>query len=266
MSTVRLRRLQADSDKLHEYVRRHPRVRLIQQEGNPPEKYQLEYRIKSLRMVHGELQPVESHIVEVALPRNYPRTPPQCRMLSPVFHPNIAPHAICVGDHWGAGESLESIVIRIGEMLAYQSYNVKSPLNGEAARWVEENKHQLPLDPVSLLPEEEPHANGSVSATAESPALTRPAIAPPESNSLAANAARVDDHPTSPPAASEPPANSAVAPHPEPAPPRTDASAGAMSPPQIRVACFVCGAKYQVSEATRGRKVRCTKCGHVFVC
>jgi predicted Zn finger-like uncharacterized protein len=76
-------------------------------------------------------------------------------MLSPVFHPNIAPHAICVGDHWGAGESLESLIIRIGEMLAYQSYNVKSPLNGEAARWVEENKHRVPLDPVSLLPEED---------------------------------------------------------------------------------------------------------------
>ena len=85
---------------------------------------------------------------------NYPRTPPQCRMLSPVFHPNIAPHAICVGDHWSAGESLESIVTRIGEMLAYQSYNVKSPLNGEAARWVEENKHRVPLDPVSLLVED----------------------------------------------------------------------------------------------------------------
>ena len=40
-------------------------------------------------------------------------------------------------------------------MLAYQSYNVKSPLNGEAARWVEKNKDRFPLDPVSLLPEDE---------------------------------------------------------------------------------------------------------------
>ena len=67
-------------------------------------------------------------------------------------------HAICVGDHWSAGESLESIAIRIGEMLAYQVYNVKSPLNGEAARWVEEHEDELPLDQVSMLaedPEEE---------------------------------------------------------------------------------------------------------------
>jgi predicted Zn finger-like uncharacterized protein len=171
MSTVRLRRLKADSEKLQDYVRRHPRVRLVQMDGDPPERYQLEFRINSLRMVGSELQPVQSHLVEVTLPRNYPRTPPQCRMLSPVFHPNIAPHAICVGDHWGAGESLESIIIRIGEMLAYQSYNVKSPLNGEAARWVEENKHRVPLDRVSLLPEEEQrsHASGGLRTPSQPP-------------------------------------------------------------------------------------------------
>ena len=45
---------------------------------------------------------------------------------------------------------------RIGEMIAYQSYNIKSPLNGEAARWVTENQEQLPLDPVSLLVEDRP--------------------------------------------------------------------------------------------------------------
>ncbi len=31
-------------------------------------------------------------------------------------------------------------------MLAYQSYNVKSPLNGQVAAWVEMNAHRLPLD------------------------------------------------------------------------------------------------------------------------
>ena len=154
MSTVRLRRLAADFAKLEDYVRRHPRVRLVQHDGDPPEQYQLEYRIRSLRQVDGELQETKSHLVEISLPRHYPRTPPQCRMLSPVFHPNIAPHAICVGDHWSAGESLQAIVTRIGEMLAYQSYNVKSPLNGEAARWAEENEDRLPLDTVGLLAED----------------------------------------------------------------------------------------------------------------
>src|SRR5205814_5380413 len=136
------------------YAKRHPRVQLIQTEGDPPERYQLEYRINSLRQTDDDLIEVKSHLVEIALPRNYPRTPPQCRMLTPVFHPNIAPHAICIGDHWSPGEPLASIVARIGELIAYQSYNTKSPLNGEAARWADQNLDRLPLDPVSLLPDE----------------------------------------------------------------------------------------------------------------
>ncbi len=244
MSTVRLRRLQADHDKLRHYVRRHPRVRLIQSDGDPPERYQLEYRINSLRMVGTDLQEIQTHVVEVALPRNYPRTPPQCRMLSPVFHPNIAPHAICVGDHWGAGESLESIVIRIGEMLAYQSYNVKSPLNGEAARWVEQNKHRIPLDPVSLLPEDD---------SSPAPAPVSHATAPPNLAARPTAPAPTNGAPHSPQSTSQPAASSAVA----------GISGGA--PAQIVVKCPSCEVAYRVSAQLAGRAVRC-KCGQSFRC
>jgi len=154
MSMVRLRRLQADFDKLREYVNRHPRLQLIQAEGTPPERYQVEYRIRGLRQKDDELVVVKSHTVEISLPLSYPKLPPQCRMLTPIFHPNIAPHAICIGDHWSPGEPLWSIVARIGELIAYQSYNTKSPLNGEAARWVEEHIDEVPLDPVSMMPED----------------------------------------------------------------------------------------------------------------
>ena len=124
---------------------------MIQAQGTPPERYQLEFQIKGLREVDEQLQTVANHIVEISLPLSYPRLPPQCRMLTPVFHPNIAPHAICIGDHWSAGEPLWSMVARIGEMIAYQSYNTKSPLNGEAARWVEEHLDQLPLDRTNFI-------------------------------------------------------------------------------------------------------------------
>jgi len=248
MSTVRLRRLTADFMKLQDYVRKHPRVRLIQVEGDPPERYQLEFRINSLRMVGRELQQVQSHLVEIALPLNYPRTPPQCRMLSPVFHPNIAPHAICVGDHWGAGESLESIVIRIGEMLAYQSYNVKSPLNGEAARWVELNKHLIPLDPVSLLPEDEQRSavsaqpfNGSVAPA------THPQTWPSEDSEI-----RTNGHIPAPPGPAINTASSSI-------------GATTPTPSQISVTCSACGTSYLVSSDFVGRAVRC-KCGQTFQC
>lgn len=173
MSTVRLKRLQADYEKLRDYVSRHPRLQLIQADGTPPERYQLEYRIRSLRQAGDDLKTIKSHMVEIALPLSYPRMPPQCRMLTPIFHPNIAPHAICIGDHWSPGEPLWSIVARIGEMIAYQSYNTRSPLNGEAARWVESHVDDLPLDPVSLMPEEDgPQA--SVSTPVPRPARVVP--------------------------------------------------------------------------------------------
>ena len=281
MSAVRLRRLKADHERLSEYVRRHPRLKLIQAEGDPPERYQLEMQIKSVRMVGGELQPVQSHIVEIALPLAYPRTPPQCRMLTPVFHPNIAPHAICVGDHWGAGESLQSIVTRIGEMLAYQSYNVKSPLNGEAARWVEENKERLPLDRVSLLVEDEQLA-ADVSATATP--VVKPAAPRLEPVNSAAPVVGSDSPPLTlaqrlaaqPVATPVPPRPAALPASPPPVPTAaTTSTAPSIAPPPapepraagdlVVIACPNCGAGYQVSKDSSGRRVRCRKCQHVFV-
>ena len=231
MSNVRLRRLQADFEKLSDYVKRHPRLKIIQADGEPPERYQLEFRIRSLRQVNDDLVEVKSHMVEISLPRNYPRTPPQCRMLSPVFHPNIAPHAICVGDHWSAGEPLASLVARIGEMLAFQSYNVKSPLNGEAARWVEQNLDRLPLDPVSLLVEEEDE--------------TRPASAP----SVA------------------PPARPRSAASRTPAPTSTPASESeheAAVPAVQSVTCPGCGTSYRFKFNPTIRRARCKNCQTVF--
>ncbi|MBF0547556.1 MAG: hypothetical protein HQM08_24165 [Candidatus Riflebacteria bacterium] len=145
--TIRLKRLQADYQKIIDTFSPDGKIRIKQNIGNPPEKYQLEYLVNSLVMrPDGSIQTKNSHLVEIFLTRSYPRQAPQCRMLTPVFHPNIAPHAICIGDHWAAGESLTHLITRIGEMLAFQSYNLKSPLNGDAAKWVEANKAKLPID------------------------------------------------------------------------------------------------------------------------
>lgn len=255
MSTVRLRRLTADFTQLDEYVKAHPRLRLIQAEGEPPEKYQLEYRIKSLRQVGEELQEVKSHIVEINLPRNYPRVSPQCRMLSPVFHPNIAPHAICVGDHWSAGESLKSIVMRIGEMLAYQSYNVKSPLNGEAARWVDEHQEELPLDRVSMIVEESrresPEADDDAPAAAPAPvprAVERPTPAPrPLDESVeVVSPGRVRRAPE--PVVPAAPTQRPVAPVP------------AVPAATVTVACPQCATKYRVPAQHTSRSAVCRVC------
>ncbi|MCW8133946.1 MAG: hypothetical protein KIS92_26610 [Planctomycetota bacterium] len=145
--SVRLRRLKADYEKLCTIFTQNSRIRIKKTLGNPPEKYQIEYIVSGMeKKLDGRMMLRNNFLVEITLTGAYPRMAPQCKMLTPVFHPNIAPHAVCIGDHWAAGESLANLVVRIAEMLSYQSYNVKSPLNGEAAKWSEENKDKLPLD------------------------------------------------------------------------------------------------------------------------
>jgi ubiquitin-protein ligase len=145
---VRLRRLKADYDKMCSLFTSRQRIRILKMLGNPPEKYQVELLVTSLQkdLATRALRTHNAFIAEIVLTAGYPRMAPQCRMLTPVFHPNVAPHAVCIGDHWAAGESLPNLVVRIAEMLAYQSYNTRSPLDGEAARWVEMNRDKLPLD------------------------------------------------------------------------------------------------------------------------
>ncbi len=251
MSAMRLRRLQADFEKLSDYVRRHPRLKIIQSEGEPPERYQLEYRIRSLRQVNDELIHAKSHLVEIALPRNYPRVPPQCRMLSPVFHPNIAPHAICVGDHWSAGEPLASLVARIGEMLAYQSYNVKSPLNGEAARWVEQHLDELPLDPVSLLVEESEAPVPKATEVTPPPEPPAPVAAPPVRRQV--RPAPLPDWPPAQAAAAKPRAV-----------PELEVVEVVVEPKVVNLNCPGCETSYRITLRPGLRRARCKNCQTVF--
>jgi ubiquitin-protein ligase len=242
MSTVRLRRLQADYDKLREYVNRHPRLQLIQADGTPPERYQLEYQIRGLRQTADDLSVVKSHMVEISLPLNYPRMPPQCRMLTPIFHPNIAPHAICIGDHWSPGEPLWSIVARIGEMIAFQSYNTKSPLNGEAARWVDQHFDELPLDPVSLMPDDAGDQGAGALVAVE-------VVAAPSGASIRVDPPPADRHSSTPLSSAAPP----------PSVPPSAAPAG-----ERQFACPECGSNARWRPEIAGKQLRCPRCRTVF--
>src|ERR1700752_3292563 len=146
MSNVRLRRLRSDYDTIRRLVRVHPYIETEGVSGKPPEVYRLFLSVRSLQQRGEQLFFVDRHRLEISLPRGYPRDAPVCRMLTPVFHPNIAPHAVCITDNWSAAESLSSVIMRVCEMLAFQSYNTKSPLNGEAAQWTAQHLPELPTD------------------------------------------------------------------------------------------------------------------------
>ena len=143
---VRLRRLGADHQRILAAFENHPNIRLLNAWGTPPEKYEFAFLVRGLTPAANDTSVMASeHRAEVFLPADYPRRPPFCRMTTPLFHPNVDPQKICIGDHWSAGQSLANLVVRIAEMICYQSYNTKSPLNAKAAVWAEQNASRLPL-------------------------------------------------------------------------------------------------------------------------
>jgi len=153
---MRMRRLQADAAQIQKVFARFPLIRVVPAQGELPERYTIEYRVRGLvRGPNGSPVFKDHHFAEIQLTSEYPRQSPKCRMLTPVFHPNIEPATICVGDHWTAGERLVDLVIRIAEMIGFQAYNIKSPLDGEAAMWADQNRQHLPTDHRDMHPPED---------------------------------------------------------------------------------------------------------------
>jgi len=178
MLSPRIRRLKLDQDSLLKRFNGWPLVRIVGTAGMPPELYRFQYFIRGLYVApDGAILERNDHLLEVNLSLGYPRRAPQCRMLTPVFHPNFDDSSVCIGDFWAASESLDDLIIRIGRMISYQEYNTKSPLNGLAAKWAAQNSKLLPVDARPIAPPlgEQQQAEPALSPL---PAPAPPAIPP----------------------------------------------------------------------------------------
>src|SRR5437879_3598706 len=153
MISPRIRRLSQDHERLQARFANWPLIQLTGSAGLPPEYYRLAYSIRGLYVdPTGQILERTEHVLEINLSLGYPRRAPQCRMLTPVFHPNFDDATVCIGDFWAASEGLDDLIVRIGRMIGYQEYNTKSPLNGLAAKWAAQNTHLLPIDPRPVAP------------------------------------------------------------------------------------------------------------------
>jgi len=153
MASPRTRRLKLDHETLTRRFAASPVIAITGMAGLPPEMYRFQYKLKGIYVTPaGEILERDTHVLEVHLSLEYPRRAPQCRMLTPVFHPNFDDASVCIGDFWAASEGLDDLVIRIGRMIAYQEYNTRSPLNGLAAKWAAEHLNLLPIDSRIVAP------------------------------------------------------------------------------------------------------------------
>lgn len=153
MISPRVRRLKLDHELLAARFAEWPLIKITGTAGLPPEMYRFTYFIRGLYVAaNGDIQERDEHTIEVNLSLGYPRRPPHCRMLSPVFHPNFDAASVCIGDFWAASEGLDDLIVRVGRMIAYQEYNTKSPLNGLAAKWAAQHQTMLPVDAREIAP------------------------------------------------------------------------------------------------------------------
>jgi ubiquitin-protein ligase len=170
MLSPRIRRLKLDHASLFQRFKDWPLIKIVGTAGMPPELYRFQYLIRGLYVApDGAILERNEHTLEVNLSLGYPRRAPQCRMLTPVFHPNFDDSSVCIGDFWAASESLDDLIIRIGRMISYQEYNTKSPLNGLAAKWAAQNAQLLPVDPRAIAPPLEGQPAETAEATAPPP-------------------------------------------------------------------------------------------------
>jgi ubiquitin-protein ligase len=189
MLSPRIRRLKLDHQQLTQKFAGWPLIQITGTAGMPPEVYRFAYKIKGLFVsATGEIQERDQHFLEVNLSLGYPRRAPQCRMLTPVFHPNFDDSTVCIGDFWAASEGLDDLIIRIGRMISYQEYNTKSPLNGLAAKWAEQHTKLFPIDPRDMAPPLEKRISA---VDAPSPSIE--AAANPETAVLASSSAHSDE-------------------------------------------------------------------------
>lgn len=163
----RQRRLTADHVAVKGEFSGHEHITVEAIGHHPPETYRVTYRVRGLALKGDQPVTADEHVCEIRLPLGYPREQPYVVPLTPVFHPNIAAH-YCIGDYWSAGQPLPDIIRKIGDMLQYRTYSVKSPLDAVAARWTAENEALLPIGEVELgLPELEIQIRPAASAVDE---------------------------------------------------------------------------------------------------
>ncbi len=172
----RLRRLRADEVMLRQTFGSHPHITVTSAGGDPPTTYGVDFDgVPGVTLPEGTAQPqyATCHRATVELVATYPRDKPYCTIDTPLFHPNFGPRPgdeICIGDFWSAGQTVVDIVIKIGQMIQYQVYNVRSPLNAVAARWAAQHPDVLPVGDIDLWAGCDPGRTDALTAATATPA------------------------------------------------------------------------------------------------
>jgi ubiquitin-protein ligase len=133
-----MRRLRSDLAAM-ERLAEESSVLAFRASGRPTQRYLIEFRGRSLARERGKVTTRDHHEVEIKFGASYPRTMPELRWLSPIYHPNISEIGlVCLGGngtHWVPSLHLDDLCVMLWDMARYHNYDIRSPYNREAALW-----------------------------------------------------------------------------------------------------------------------------------
>ena len=146
----RVRRLRSDLLAM-ERLQSESSVLRFRVQGKPPQHYFITFQGNSLARDRGPVVTRKQHEVEIKLGASYPRTMPEIRWLTPIYHPNISEIGmVCLGGygtHWVPSLNLDELCGMLWDMARYHNYDIRSPYNREAALWVaNQSSYVFPLD------------------------------------------------------------------------------------------------------------------------
>lgn len=149
-----MRRLRSDA-ALMEQLRSESSILTFKCTGTPAQRYLVEFQGKSLTREGGKVAIRSRHQVEIKLGASYPRSIPDIRWLTPIYHPNISEIGmVCLGGygtHWVPSLRLDALCTMLWDMARYYNYDVRSPYNRDAALWVaQQTAFTFPIDARAL--------------------------------------------------------------------------------------------------------------------
>ena len=90
----------------------------------------ISFRGKGLWRDRGKVRVLDDHRVEVKLGASYPRTIPEIRWITPIYHPNISEIGmVCLGGygtHWVPSVQLDELCVMLWDMARYHNYELAS--------------------------------------------------------------------------------------------------------------------------------------------
>jgi ubiquitin-protein ligase/ribosomal protein L17 len=119
--------------------------------GKSSEQYKVTYNVTGVVQKEDKsIQETRTHSISLTIPFGFPHFPPNCKPLSPTFHPDFDEAAICIGDFWTREKTLSDVIIQIGRMISGEIHSKENAFNEEALVWYQENSEKLPFEIVNF--------------------------------------------------------------------------------------------------------------------